>query len=306
MGRHAEAILGDDIAYAQGRQNKILDLSIGGQMGYTPQINLYTSDQPYTTRNLIAILVEAPLGFSDLPNPEYWINTLRALVELKALAIEGLDQTLEVTVEDTAPIGGGGEYHQDFTDVKQARSAPVFRWPEFYGRATETFLRGWVTNLMMDPNSKVANVATFSDASRRPDVALADYYSMTVAFFEPDPYHKFVSKSWLCTNMFPINRIGQVEGRRDLTQANQGVTFDQAFSSIAQTGAGVDYYCQQLLDSINLVGANPQWRKAFTQYDTRTGGLGEGVLVEPRLEGSNVGYKAEVDEVATHNIRPAA
>lgn len=302
MARLTEAILGGDIAYSQGRQNTMLDLRFGGQHGIAPQLNQYISNQSYVSRNLICILIEAPLGFKDLPNPEYWIETLRALVELHAVSIEGLDQTLNVQVEDTSPVGGAGEQHQDFTNVTQERSNPVFRWIEKYGRPIESFLRGWVTNLMMDPNSKIANVATLRAAEQRPNAMLADYYAATMAFIEPDPTHTKVVKSWLCTNMFPTGKIGEVTGRRDLTQAGVALTYDITFSALTQTGLGVDYYCQQLLNNINIVGANPYARKAFTQFDSSNGGLGEGTLVAPELQGNAFGYKAVAESLPNNNI----
>ncbi len=301
--RLTDAILGRDIAYAQGRQNTMLDLRYGGQMGIAPQLNQLISNQPYISRPIIALLIEAPLGFKDLPNSEYWIETLRSLVELRALKITGLSSTMEVVVEDTAPVGGAGEHHQDFTNVTRERSNPQFTWQEAYGLPIKSFLEGWVTNLMMDPNSKIANVATLVDAGARPNAVLADYYGMTVAFIEPDPTHTKVVKSWLCTNMFPSGRLATTEGQRDLTQAGQALQYDITFTAITQVGIGVDYYCQQLLDNINILGANPMARKAFTQYDTNNGGIGDGTLVEPRLQDVGFGYKSTTESLPNQNVQ---
>jgi hypothetical protein len=301
--RLTEAILGKDIAYAQGRQNAMLDLRYGGQMGYAPQLNQIISNQPYISRPLIALLVEAPLGFNDLPNPNYWIESLRSLVELRALKIAGLDSTLTVNVEDTSPVGGAGEMHQDFTNVTRERSNPIFTWAEMYGLPLKSFLEGWVSNLMMDANSKVANVSTLHEVGARPNAMLADYYGMSVAFIEPDPTHTKVMRAWLCTNMFPTGRIAQSEGSRDLTQAGQPLQYDLTFSAITQVGLGVDYYCQQLLNNINILGANPMARKAFTQYDTNNGGIGEGTLVEPRLHDTGFGYKDLTETLPNNNIQ---
>jgi hypothetical protein len=301
--RLTDAILGKDIAYAQGRQNTMLDLRYGGQMGIAPQLNQLISNQPYISRPLIALLIEAPLGFNDLPNSEYWIETLRSLVELRALKITGLSSTMEVVVEDTAPVGGAGEQHQDFTNVTRERSNPQFTWQEAYGLPIKSFLEGWVTNLMMDPNSKIANVSTLLEVGARPNAVLADYYAMTVAFIEPDPTHTKVVKSWLCTNMFPSGRLATVEGQRDLTQAGQALQYDITFSAITQVGIGVDYYCQQLLDNINILGANPMARKAFTQFDTNNGGIGDGTLVEARLQDVGFGYKSTTESLPNNNVQ---
>lgn len=295
MARLTDAILGQDIAYAQGRQNAMLDLRYGGQMGYAPQLNQIISNQPYVSRPLIALLINAPLGFDNLPNSEYWIEALRSLVELRAIKITGLDSSMEVHVDETSPVGGAGEMHQDFTNVTRERSNPQFTWAEMYGLPVKAFIEGWVSMLMMDANTKVASVSTMLEQGRRPNAMLADYYGMTCAFIEPDPSHTKVMKSWLCTNMFPFGRLATVEGSRDLTTAGQGVQYDINFTAITQVGTGVDYYCQQLLNNINILGTNPLARRAFTQFDTNNGGLGEGALVEPRLQDSAFGYKATTE-----------
>jgi hypothetical protein len=238
----------------------MVDLQYGGMNGYAPDLTEWVSNQSYIRKNVIPLLVEAPRGFQYLPNPESYVATLRALVELHALSIEGLNAGLEVSVEETA-VGGGGQMQQDFTDVKEARSNPVIRWNEKYGMPVSTFFRNWITNLMMDPHSKVAGIATLGVA---PEDMLADMYSATMIFIEPDPTHTRVMKSWLVTNMFPQSS-GEIVGSRDLTQPGQPVTYDINFTGIAQFGLGVDQFAQTLLDGINITGANPNNRAAFVQ-----------------------------------------
>lgn len=262
MTRVADAILQNNVGWAAGHQNPMVDLRYGGQMGFAPDLTQWVSNQAYIRRNVICLLIEAPAGFKKLPNPEYWTATLRALVELHPLSIDGLQAGLEVDVQDTAPVGGGGEMHQDFVNVTQQRSNPVFRWNEKYGMPISAFLRGWITNLMMDPNTKVANIATISGAGATD--MLADMYSATMLFIEPDPTHTKVVKAWLCTNMFP-HGTGEVNGRRELTAAGEPTNLDITFSAISQFGLGVDAFAQQMLDSINITNANPYLRPAFAQ-----------------------------------------
>lgn len=298
-----DAILGNNIAYAQGHQAPMIDLRYGGQMGMTNQLNQLISNQPYVSRPLIALLVEAPLGFNDLNNPSYWVETLRALVELRAEKISGLNSTITVVTDETSMVGGAGEMHQDFTNVTRARSNPQFTWPEAYGLPIKAFFEGWVSNLMMDADSKIANVNTLVEAGARPGAILADYYTMTVAFIEPDRTHSKVWRAWLCTNMMPDGQLAQAEGNRDLSQAGQGLKYDITFTAVTQTGAGVDYYCQQLLNNINISGSNPLMRKAFTQFDTGAGGLGDGTLVESRLEAAGFGYAQQAASIPNNQVQ---
>jgi hypothetical protein len=263
MARLANAILKPGTAFDAGHNSPMIDLQNGGQMGYAPDLAGWVSNQAYVRRNLICLLVEAPIGFNYLLNPNYWIGTLRALVELHPLSIDGLNASLTVDKAET-PVGGGGQMQEDFTDVKEERSNVVFRWGEKYGMPVASFLRGWITNLMMDPNTKYPNIATLAV---KPSDMLADMYSATMIFIEPDPTHTTVMKSWLVTNMWPIG-TGEVTGKRDLTTQGDTPTYDVNFSGIAQYSLGVDAFAQQLLDGINITGANPQLRQAFVQSIT--------------------------------------
>ncbi len=288
MTRLADAILSPNTAYAAGRQNPMLDLRYGGQMGFAPDLTQWVSNQAYIRKNLICLLIEAPTGFKDLPNPEYWVATLRSLVELHPLSIDGLQAGLEVEVQDTAPVGGAGEMHQSFTNVTRQRSNPVFRWNEKEGMPISSFLRGWIENLMMNAESKVANIATYS--GNRPTDMLADRYSATMLFIEPDHTHTKVVKSWLCTNMFPQG-TGEVSGRREITAGGEALNLDIQFTAISQFGLGVDAFAQQMLDSINIVGANPTNRPAFIN------------AISADVGAVTQGYKAGVENLGSSALK---
>ena len=286
-GRVADAILQPNTAYAAGHQAPMVDLQFGGQMGYAQDLTEWVSNQAYVRKNLICLLVEAPKAFQLLPNPDYWVSTLRSLVELHPMSIDGLNAGLEVeTVQN--PFGGGGQQQHDFTNVTEVQSVPVFRWNEKYGMPISTFLRGWITNLLMDPNSKFAGIATLGPQFAPSDM-LADMYTATMAFIEPDPTHTRVVKSWLVTNMFPQG-TGDIVGRRDLTQAGETQSIDVTFTGIAQFGLGVDFFCQQLLSGISLTGANPHLRPAFVDR------------IEADILATRKGYEDNVETLGAESL----
>lgn len=258
MSRLSQAILTNQ-AFSIGRSAPMLDLQYGGQQGYAPDLTEWVSNQAYVRRNVFCLLLEAPRFFRYLPNPEKWIATLRSLVELHARTIEGLNGGLTVDTVDT-PVGGGGEVQEEISDVKQARSQPVFTFDEKYGMPIQTFLRDWITYGMMDPNSKVANVGTLP--GDRPSDMLADNYAATMIFIEPDPTHRKVVKSWLSTNMWP-KLTGDIIGRRDITAAGELTSLSIEFSAITQFNLGANQLAQRLLDAINITNANPYLRPAF-------------------------------------------
>lgn len=297
MARLANAILQNTSAFAQGHNSPMLDLQFGGQMGFTPNFTQWVSNQQYIRKNLICLLIEAPIGFQYLPNPDVWVGTLRALVELHAIRITGLNARLTVEVAET-PVGGGGNMQQDPTNVTRERSVPQFSWNEKYGMPVNMFHQGWITNLIMDPDTKFANVATLSTASTTgstsnssgpPTDMLADMYSATMIFIEPDPTHTRVVKSWLVTNMFPLS-TGDITGQRDLTTAQENLTVDITYSGIAQYSLGVDAFAQQLLTSISIAGANPYTENAFVQ------------AIEAVVSSTTTGYQNEVDAIAAAQV----
>jgi hypothetical protein len=286
MSRVRDAILNEGVGYTAGRLNPMLNLEYGGQQGYAPDLTEWVSNQAYIRKNLFCLLVEAPKGFSYLPNPDAWVGTLRALVELHPMSITGLAAGLEVEVTENA-VGGAGEMQQDFTDVKRARSNPVFRWNEKYGMPVSSFLEGWITYLMMDPASKYPNVVTLS--GRKPTDMLADQYAASMIFIEPDMTHSKPVKAWLCTNMFPMG-TGEVVGSRELTAAGEPTTYDINFTAITQYGAGVLLLAERLLAGINITGANPYQRPAFLDS------------IDADVLAARKGYQSQVEDLGSQAI----
>lgn len=260
MSRVKDAILVQK-GWARGANAPLTDLQFGGQMGYAQNYTEWVSNAAYVRKNLIPLLVEYPRGFNFLPEKNYWISTLRALVELHALSIDGLAAGLEVAVIEN-PAGGAGQMQEDFSDVTQARSNVQIRWPEKYGAPISRFWSSYIRMLMMDPETKVAGISTIAGA--RPGDMLPDMWSFTMMFIEPDPQHSKVLRSWLVTNMFP-HGTGEIIGRREIGAAGEGQQIDLGFGGLAQFGYGVDLFAQRLLDGIDITGANPLNRPAFVQ-----------------------------------------
>lgn len=261
MARITDAIIGGK-SYGAGATQPMTDLTLGGQHGWAPEYTEWVSNQGYVPKPLICKLLEAPKFMQLMPEPQKWVETLRALVELHPVKISGLNAGLTVEF-DEHPVGGAGEMQQEVVDVKRERSKPTFEWIEKYGNPIQTFLHYWIQYGMMDPDTKFALIATL--AGRNPnDDMLADWFTMSCAFFEPDPTHRRIVKSWICTNMMPSG-TDTIEGERDLTTARSVKKISVEFSSIAQFGLGSNVYCQKLLDAINITNANPYLRPSFIQ-----------------------------------------
>lgn len=256
-------------AYAKYIARPMLDLTKGGQFGYSPVVKEWVSNQAYVRRQLIPILLEAPDFFQMMPNPAKWVQTLRALVELHPRTIEGFNAALTVETNDH-PVGGAGEMQDEFVDVKRVRTEPKFTFHEKYGMPIQTFLYNWITYGLMDPETKTAMVGTLGARSGNkgyPENMLANWYSMTMLFIEPDPTHRKVVKAWITTNMFPKG-TGDIIGKRDLTTGSELLELNIDFTGISQYNLGTIIMAQKILDSINIQNANPFLREAFVSgYD---------------------------------------
>jgi hypothetical protein len=257
MARLTEALLAQK-AFGTNANQPMLDLSYGGQHGWAPNLKEWISNQAYVRRNLVPILLEAPKFFTLMPDPDKWVSTLKSLVELHARSIEGFNAGLTVDT-DTHPVGGANEMQDEVINVTRQRTEPSFTFIEKYGRPIQTFIQHWIQYALMDPETKYALVGTLEN---KPDDMLADWFSMSCLFFEPDPTHRKVVQAWVTTNMYP-KETGEVIGKRDLTSASEVLTLTIPFSGISQYGLGVNLFAQKILDTINHTNANPYLRPSF-------------------------------------------
>lgn len=288
MSRITDTLINDQ-AYARGLTAPMLNLANGGQNGWAPNLTQWVSNQAYVRKSLIPILLEAPGFFQLMPEPEKWIACLKALVELHPRSIEGFQAGLTVETDSHA-VGGAGEMQDEVIDVKRARSEPTFGYVEKYGMPIQNFLYNWITYGLQDPDTKFAMVGTLE--GNRPSDMLADWYSMTCLFIEPDPSHQFVQKSWVTTNMFPKG-TGEIVGKRDLTTASEILQLNIEFTGVSQFNLGTNVFAQMILDQINITNANPYLRPAFAQS------------IHPDVAAVSTGYGFETQLMGDTSLRGA-
>jgi hypothetical protein len=284
MSRLAEAILQG--SYSRGK-SPMLDLAYGGQNGYAPNLAEWVSQTHYVRRNLHCILLDPPVGFQYLPEPDFWISALKNMVEVHAKTIEGLNAGIDVDNTETS-VSGGSEMFEDVSNITRTRSNVTFGFTDLYGRPMQTFLQNWITYLMGDPDNKVPLIHTLT--TKRPFDMLADISSATMLFVEPDPTHSKVAKAWLGTNMRP-RTTGAIEGRKDLTAAGDLIELSIGFTGVYQSGVGVDMFAQAILNSLNMNNANPNLRPAFAR------GINEDVIKVGR------GLSGNMNDLATSALR---
>lgn len=255
MSNLRDTLLAKQRAFTVGHTNDMVNIKDSGQQGYAPDLTTINSNASYVRRNLVCLLIQAPKGFQDLPEPRDWVESLKELVERHPTRIEGLRSTVNVEWYES-PVNGAGEMQQDIANITRERSEPSFTWPEKYGKPIKTFLEGWIANLMGDANNKIPMVVTRGLLRNKRIQLLPEYTGAIMLFMELDPTHTQVVEAWLCTNMMP-NTSGTIEGSRDLTQGGELNEIQVTFSSITQYGVGVNEYAQKILDSLTLSNANP-------------------------------------------------
>lgn len=257
MSRITDAIING--GYSRSIDRPMLDLKNGGQQGWSPNLTEWVSNQAYVSRPLVCVLLEAPKMFTEMPDSQKWISSLKALFELHARSIEGFNGGLKVDTEEHA-VGGAGEQQEEIVNVTRERTQPKFQFIEKYGRPIQTLTDYWIRYGMMDPETKFALLGTMGKSNVKD--MLADWYSASCLFFEPDAQFRKVDKAWITTNMFPKSQ-GDVKSKRDLTTGQELLTLDIEFAGISQFGLGVSQYAQAYLDSVNTLNADPFMKPAF-------------------------------------------
>jgi hypothetical protein len=284
MSRIAEAIITG--AYAREISAPMLDLSYGGQQGWSPNLAEWVSNQGYVSRPAYCIVLEVPGMFKVMPDSARWTQALKNLFELHAYSFEGLNAELKVET-DTHDVGGSGEKQHEFINVTREASTPKFSFVEKYGRPIQMLHEYWIRYGMMDPDTKFALINTLGNASVTD--LLADWYSATCLFVVPDPLHKTVDKAWITTNMFPFS-AGANTAKRDLKAGQEILMHDIEYSGISQYGLGVNRFAQTILDQIAVTNADPFMRSAF--IDKRS----------PDVEAATTGYDTGLEAVGTQSV----
>lgn len=265
----------------------MVDIRAGAQNGYISNIGTYVANANYIPNQMFCLLLEAPRGFNYLPNPDVQIGYLKALVEEVAHSITGLQRGLEVEFV-SVPVSGSGEIQEEVSDVKRPRSNPTFGIYEKEGRSVSYFLEQWITYLLMDPDAKYPMLSSIVSTGGPTDL-LADYRSATMLFVEPDRQHKKVVNAWLCTNMMP-HGTGDWTSRRNKNDAPNVVELSIQFTALTQTNYGVRAFAQRLLDKMNLLKVNPDFRPAYLSD------------IDPAVAAQKVGYTFDFDNNDTFEV----
>lgn len=285
MTRLVDAL--QDGAHANGSLQPMINLaSGGGYNGWSPDLAAWHSNAADMRGQLHCILLDAPKFFSLMPQPEKWVECLKNLFEVHMKTWEGFNGTLKADFEEH-DVGGAGEKHQEVANVTRERTVPTSTFIDKYGNPGQTLLYNWIIYGMMDPDAKYAMVSTLP--GERPTDLLPDWSSASALFYEADPLHRRVVRSWVVVNMMPQSS-GEITGRRDLSAGRELNTVSVEWTGIAQFNLGGSNFAQGILDTINITNAVPHLRPSFVDK------------ISADVEAAQVGFKVGAEDLGTNHV----
>lgn len=238
-----------------------IDIRNGGQWGLLPRIggvnndtaiHEWMSEQAYQRRDLIPIVLQVPRMFDLMPNSVDWKTAVKAMIEVHAKTIDGLNSSLSVDTNEHE-LGLSGATFKEVANVTREASSVSITLPEKYGNPFEILLDVWIRYGLMDPDLKAALITRIIPAENLPKAWTADWYTMTVLFIEPDPLYRTPVHAWLVSNMFPTSNpdiIGKKDKQsgRDLKEIN----LDLGGFALPSTNKRVKQLATTILNSLEL------------------------------------------------------
>lgn len=277
--------------YAATATEPVLSLSKqGGVGGYIADTNNYIQNALHLQRKIICVVMNTPLGFDLLPNPELFHKALKAIMEVHSKSITGIVSSLELEYAESQ-ISGDGSMIREVSNATRAQSTPTHVVQEREGKPVAKVIdEGWILNLLMDPITKRPRILSLSN-----DVTdlLPDKTSMTCLYFNTDRTFRYVSDAWLITDMRPVNGT-VVEGTTDIAAGSEALEHSLEFNGFQVVGAHINKLAQRELDRLNEAGlANPDNMPAI--MDERS----------PAMASANdVGYVEEALAAAESYVAP--
>lgn len=257
MGRYSETQTTKGAA--ERAQMPITNLAVQGNQGYLTEMQYYPSATDYIKKPLIIKVLQAPAGLMMMPNGAAYVVAYKNLIENWMQSWNGFNRTLTVNTQETQ-LGNAGEVFQTPARVSRARSQISSTVVEKDNKPIIRFLEDMVRYLIMDPDTGHPLLSGVSDQFTD---QLADVYGGTILAWEPDKTFKKVQNSYLITNFWPHQEIGENTNNRVLQQDGETVTYNLNWTGWQKVGFAVDKMAQGFMDAVRVTGIDPQFQKNF-------------------------------------------
>lgn len=260
-----------------------LNLAEGGQNGAMLAPHQWVSSAGYQKQKIIPVLLSIPQAMRYMPDFESNVASLKALMEVMPLSIDGLNSTTTWDFSDT-PVGNSGEAFETVIGAKRERSNPSFRWSDKFGAAIQRFWTEYGRLLLMDPDLGVPGIVSEPAyiAAGSPPI-LPDQQTIVMLFIEPDATMRNVTHAWLCANMMP-KMGGDITGKREMASSNEVPEVTVDFTAWTMVGKAVVQQAKAYLDSLAIANLRPTELKPFV----------DGASSD--VNAATTGFKEKIDE----------
>lgn len=277
-----------DRAYGATSQSPVINLAVQGQNGYLTDLMYYPSATDYVTKQLIIKVLQAPAGFSLMPNAAAYHAAYKNIIETMMQSWSGFNRTLTNNVT-SSQLGNSGEQFETPARTSRARSQVTSTIIEKDRRPVIRFFEEYVRYLIADPDTGHPLLTGISDQFTD---QLADQYAGTILAFEPDKTFRYVENAFLITNFFPTGDIGENTGSRTMQQDGETKTYNLTWSGFQKVGFGVDKLAQGFLDAMRVTGIDPSNQEAFVKN------------VDSNISGVQTGYSEQIAAVKRQMLSP--
>ena len=243
--------------WLEGMQAPVEDPRYGGQYGWAIDVENYLSQTPYTSGQIICLVLKGPTGFKLIDNDGVMMGTLKSLLEIGSHRIEGLRRSLQPSVNQYEIGGAGHEFHYH-SDVKEDQSEVTHTMYDRNNKCVSRFWEFYYRMFIMDQKTKAPMIIT---AGHRPEKILPNFYSWASIYIEPDITQTKAVDAWMIVNQSP-KTMPNIEARRDLTSGREVNEISITTTGIQDTSFGTLAIAQKILDAITYTGANPQMQPA--------------------------------------------
>lgn len=288
MSRARNFLLPEGVVNNRNRPGQAgqIDLSVGGQFGYQPDLRVYQSNTGYMPQNIIPFLMVPPRGFRYLPDPAKATSILKQLIETQSKSITGIRRGKNVTYSERQ-LDGSGRMMRDVQDVVDEISTPTHAYDDRYGGAISGFWNFYIDMLM--PNSVTKQPGIMNFTNNPPEEWLVDNWSFTVLYVEPDVLRRGVVDAVMVTNMAPTTS-GIIETQRDHTSPQDIPEVSIELNGIPERNLGVYNLAQQKLSELSYVNAGPLQRPAFIDR------------VDASVQADPNGYREDIQRAAQSGL----
>lgn len=251
----------------------------GGQWGFATHVGTldedgvhraeWISSQAYVPRDIIPLLIQYPKFMDFMDEPELWKNSWKAMVEVHAETIEGLNGEITVETEENILGGSGSIVMDEPTATKIARSNVTYAWTEKMGRPFQRLLEGYIKYGILDPFTQVALIGQISKEARemfRHGLFTADFYSSAILYIEPDVTLSHVVKAFLHMGAFPKS-AGENTAKSDRANAKAISKLSVELAGFTVSNDSIMQFAQQQLEELTVRDTQPMTELPFDDRD---------------------------------------